>query len=516
MGRRWLAIAGLVCLFGGLSRAEVQLHPLFADHAVLQRDTAVKVWGSATPGERVVVQFAGQERSAEAGPDGKWRVELPATPAGGPYTLVVRGSSNTVEARDVLVGEVWVASGQSNMHMPVKPNEPWSSGVLNHEQEIASANWPQIRHIEVERAFADAPAETMKGKWTVCSPQTVGNYSATAYFFARKLHQELNVPVGIVMSAVGSTAAAAWTSRDALVRDPEMKARLDQYDQRVKSYPQDLANFEARNPSAKANDPRRPKDPRQSIGWPALLFNGMIAPLMPSTIRGVIWYQGEGNSQRPDTYANTMTTLITDWRTRWGQGDFPFLFVQLTAHGAEIDQPADANWARLREQQAKTLAVPNTGMAVTIDVGSSTTSHPPNKQAIGDRLARVALAKVYANRIACFGPMFRSMKVEGDAIRIEFDHADGGLKSAEGVLKGFAIAGEDRKFIWADARIDGNAIVVSAGGVSKPVAARYGWAENPKCNLFNGEGLPASPFRTDDWPSTVQKKAATAATQATE
>jgi sialate O-acetylesterase len=232
----------------------------------------------------------------------------------------------------------------------------------------------------------------------------------------------------------------------------------------------------------------------------------MIAPLMPYTIRGVIWYQGEGNSQRPDTYASTMTTLITDWRARWGQGDFPFLFVQLTAHGAELDQPADANWARLREQQVKTLAVPNTGMAVTIDVGSSTTSHPPNKQAVGDRLARVALAKVYGKPIAFFGPTFREMKVEGSAVRVEFDHADGGLKSADGALKGFAIAGEDRKFVWADARIDGNSVVVSAAGVPKPVAVRYAWAENPKCNLFNGEGLPASPFRTDEWPSTVQQK----------
>jgi sialate O-acetylesterase len=538
MSGRWLAaaIGGLawlgVCTFGAaVARAEVRLHPLFADHAVLQRDTPVKVWGTASPGERVVVQFGKREKATEAAADGKWRVELPAMPEGGPFTLVARGGDGkAAEARDVYLGEVWVASGQSNMHMPVKPNKPWSDGALDHEREIASANWPQIRAIEVERTFAESPADSIKGKWTVCSPQTVGDYSAAAYFFARKLHQDLNVPVGIVLSAVGATGASAWTSREALARDPEMKAKLSQYDQRVRRYPQEVADFERLNPSAKLNDPKRPKDPRRSIGSPALLFNGMIAPLMPYTIRGVIWYQGEGNSQRPDNYAGIMGTLIGDWRARWGQGDpstgsgrdFPFLFVQLTAHGPQLDQPGDSNWARIREQQGKTLAtVPNTGMAVTVDAGSETTVHPPNKQAVGDRLARIALANVYGQPIAYLGPTYHNMRIDGGRLRISFAHADGGLKIDGARPLKFAIAGEDRKFVWADAQLDGNTVILSAPGVPKPVAVRYGWAENPGCNLFNRDGLPASPFRTDDWPSTVQKRgaapaAATTAPRATE
>jgi sialate O-acetylesterase len=285
----WGIVAAVIVLTvaSSVARAEVRLHPLFADHAVLQRDATVRIWGTASPGERVTVKISGQEKSAEPGADGKWLIELAPMPAGGPFTLMVRGS-NTIEVNDVFVGEVWVASGQSNMHMPVKPNKPWSDGVLDHEEEIASATWPAIRMLEVERSFAEAPAETINGTWKVCSPETVGDFSATAYFFARKLHQDLNVPVGVVLAAVGSTAAAAWTSRDALERDPTYKAKLAQYDDRVGRYPQALADYEAANGRTKSNDPKRPKDPRQSIGSPALLFNGMVAPLMPYTICGII------------------------------------------------------------------------------------------------------------------------------------------------------------------------------------------------------------------------------------
>jgi sialate O-acetylesterase len=481
--------------------AEVTLHRLFSDHAVLQREAPIEVWGTATAQERVRVELAGAAVETAADGDGRWRVQLPAMPAGGPYRLTAAGSAHTLEVQDVLIGEVWVASGQSNMHMWVQPNRPWSAGVLNFEQEIAAAHHPSLRVFDVERAFAPQPARDVSGAWLPTTPQAVGTFPATAYFFARSLRQELGVPIGIISASVGGTATNAWTSRQVLLADPKFRLKVLQYDKRVAAFPAALEAYEASKPAdAKLNDPNRPRDPDQSIGSPSLLFNGMIAPVMPYSIRGVIWYQGESNARWPESYARAMRLLIDDWRQRWGQGVFPFLFVQLANHDPVVDQPHDSYWARLREQQVRTLDVPNTGMAVAIDVGAADTVHPRNKQAVGQRLARVALAKVYGRDVAYSGPRFKDVTIEPGGIRLTFDHVDGELK-ADGSLTGFAIAGADREFVWADARIDGETVWVTSPAVPEPVAVRYAWAENPVANLTDASGLPAVPFRTDDWPS---------------
>jgi len=475
------------------AHAEVRLHPLFSEHVVLQRDVPTNVWGTAEPGERVAVRIADQEHATEAGGDGRWRVRLAPTPAGGPHTLTVQGT-NRIDVRDVMFGEVWVASGQSNMHMLVRSNLPWSAGALDYEKEIREAKYPAIRVFDVQRQFAEAPTETCDGAWAVCSPQTVGDFSATAYFFARALHGELNVPVGILSASVGTTSISAWTSRDAMEREPSGKPKVAAYDARVRKYVEGMGN---NKPPATT---RPAKDPRQDINSPTLLFNGMIAPLMPYSIRGAIWYQGESDAKWHAGYGQAFRTMVDDWRARWGQGDFPFLFVQLTARGPRATEPADGNWAQMREVQAACLSVPNTGMAVTIDVGAEDTVHPRNKQAVGQRLALVALAKVYGRPVAYAGPMYRDMSNEGNAIRVRFDHVGEGLRIAGERLSGFAVAGEDRRFVWAEARIDDGEVVVSSPEVAHPVAVRYAWADNPECNLFSADGLPAVPFRTDDWP----------------
>jgi sialate O-acetylesterase len=482
----WTAAAAAV-------HADVRLHPLFSDHVVLQRDVPTNLWGTAAPGERVAVRIADQEHATEAGGDGRWRVRLAPTPAGGPHTLTVQGT-NRIDVRDVLFGEVWLASGQSNMHMLVRPNLPWSAGAVDYEKEIREADHPAIRVFDVQRQFAEAPAETCGGAWAVCSPETVGDFSATAYFFARALHRELNVPVGILSASVGATSIGAWTSRDAMEREPSGKPKLVAYDARVREYAQAASN---EKPPATT---RPAKDPLQDINSPTLLFNGMIAPLMPYAIRGTIWYQGESDAKWHAAYDPAFRTMVDDWRARWGQGDFPFLFVQLTARGPRATEPADDNWAHMRESQAKCLTVPNTGMAVTIDVGAEDTTHPRNKQAVGQRLALIAMAKVYGRPVVYAGPTYRDMSNGGNAIRVRFDHVGQGLRVAGDRLSGFAIAGEDRRFVWAQAGIDGREVIVSSPQVARPVAVRYAWADNPECNLFNANGLPAVPFRTDDWP----------------
>lgn len=484
--------------------ADVRPHGLFVDHAVLQRDVPLKVWGTADAGERVTVTLNGATASATADDRGAWRVELPAQPAGGPYTLRIAGKT-TVEVNDVLIGEVWLASGQSNMHMPMRENNPWSAGVLDFEKEIAAADHPQIRIFDVGRAFAEQPATDLKGAWAVTTPKAAANFSATSYYFARSLHRTLNVPVGIVHSSVGASSISAWTSRAALESNP--LNQLAAFDKRIRDYPAALEKYEAtKKPGAKLNDPDRPKDPRTSVSSPTLLFNGMIAPVVGYPIRGAIWYQGESNAFKPDGYAQSMARLVGDWRGRWGQGDFPFYFVQLPGHGARIAEPSDHNWARMREQQALAARqIPNAGMAVTIDVGEAV-SHPRDKRSVGERLARVALARTYGQPIEFSGPVFRAMRVAGDEVRVAFDHAEG-LKSKGDPLKGFAIAGADQKFAWAEARVEGNEVVLRSAAVSNPVAVRYAWAEDPECNLTNASGLPAVPFRTDDWPMAAEKDA---------
>jgi len=397
-----------------------------------------------------------------ASPEGKWEVILEPVAAGGPHELIIAGT-NKIQLSNILVGEVWIGSGQSNMQWDVQRS-------MNPEEEIAAANWPKIRLFTVTRTIAQAPQEDCDGTWKVCSPETIADFSAVLYFFGRKLHQELGVPVGLINSSWGGTVAEAWTSREALEGDPDFQPILER-----------AATF-------------NPKNPNQA----AVLFNGMIHPLLPLRIRGVIWYQGESNVSRAAQYQKLFPVLIQDWRKRWGMGELPFYFVQLAPFRYKNADPR--NCAELREAQRLTLSLPNTGMAVTTDIGDVNDIHPRNKQEVGRRLALWALAKTYGQDVVYSGPLYRAAKIEGNRIRIEFDHVDGGLVAKGGELTHFQIAGADGEYRLASAVIDGETVVVHSPEVTQPVAVRFGWSDDAEPNLFNAAGLPASPFRTDDFP----------------
>ncbi len=487
----------VVCLASGVSivHGEVAVPPLFSDHMVVQQGIKVAVWGTAGAGEQVTVKLKDRQATTTAGPDGRWRVDLAPLTAGGPFELTVAGS-NTLTFRDVLVGEVWVCSGQSNMQWPVDRS-------LNAEQEIAAADFPRIRLFSVTQTIAEKPRDDVSGTWRACSAETVPQFSAVAYYFGRELHKSLDVPVGLIQAAWGGTPAETWTSLATLEADPNLRTILTRGEEpatrpaargaRGQARPGDQARQSAPAPGGTRSKPVPKK--------PAVLYNGMIHPLIPYGIAGAIWYQGEANAGRAYQYRTLFPAMIRDWRKNWGQGDFPFLFVQLANYQASKPEPGESSWAELREAQLMTLSLPKTGMAVTIDIGEADNIHPKNKQDVGRRLMLAALAVAHGKKVAFSGPVMESSSVAGDSVRIRFKHAEGGLVAKGGeTLKGFAVAGEDRKFVWAEARIDGDSVVVRSDKVTKPVAVRYAWADNPECNLCNKAGLPASPFRTDDWP----------------
>ena len=503
-----------LALLASAARADVKLSPMFGDHMVLQQGAPVPVWGTAAAGEQVTVTVGAQKATATADELGKWQVKLQPLTAGGPLDVTVAGK-NTVTLRDVLVGEVWVCSGQSNMEWNVN-----LSG--NPEQERAAANYPSIRMFTVKKAIAGKPAQTLEGSWEVCSPKTVGNFSAVGYFFGRELHKALNVPVGLVHTSWGGTPAEAWTERSALEADGDLKPMLDrwqgqmaQFNERLGRIPQLVEKWKGEAEQAEAQGRPvppminlLPQDPRSSPHRPSGLYNAMIAPVVPYAMRGAIWYQGESNAGRAEQYRKLLPAMIKTWRTAWGQGDFPFLIVSLSNFMAVAPEPGDSDWAELREAQAMTAANdPSSGLAMAIDIGDANDIHPKNKQEVGRRLALAALAKTYKRNVPYSGPVYASMSVEGDKAVLKFKHADNGLAAKDGELKGFAIAGEDRKWVWAEAKVQGaDTVVVRSDKVSKPVAVRYAWANNPVCNLYNGAGLPAVPFRTDDWPGVTAGK----------
>jgi len=498
-----LALACGVALVPGPGWADVKMPAVFADHMVLQRQMPVPVWGWADPAEQVTVTLGEQAAKATAGAQGKWAVKIGPLAAGGPHELRIAGK-NTVVIKDVLVGEVWLCSGQSNMAMTVR-------GCLNAKEDISAAKLDRIRHFRVGRGSSYMPESRCSGSWAVCSPATAGNFTATGYFFGRALHQALKVPIGLVNSSVGGTAIELWTNRLVSGTDPakrkaitDLDANSDEVRKAREDYELQLERWTISVRTSKAR--RKPRKPAPPAALAALyrdngaLYNGMIHPLIPYGLRGAIWYQGESNAGRAYAYRRRQAAMIQGWREAWGQGEFPFLFVQLPNYLLRKDQPGDSTWAVLRESQLRTLAVPGTGMAVTIDIGEARNIHPRNKQDVGKRLALVALAKVYGKDVVYSGPVYEKMTVEGSGVRLHFGHVAGGLVAAGGEpLKGFAIAGADKKWVWADARIDGATVVVHSDEVAKPVAVRYAWAHNPQCNLTNKEGLPASPFRTDDW-----------------
>ncbi len=629
------------------------VHPLFSDDMVLQRRARFPVWGWTTPGAKVTVSMEGKSATAVADAQGKWMARLGPFEAGGPYTLTISGPQS-VTLSNVLVGDVWLASGQSNMEMGI-------TLVNNAKDEVAHADYPMIRLFTVPKVAATAPHSTVNARWLVCNPANIaaggwGGFSAAAYFFARRLHKELNIPIGLIHSSWGGTAAEGWVSASALHAMPEFAHAVDDLDKTwadakrpPAEYDKALAEWWSKNDPGSAASPSWADPSLNDSGWkkmrlpqywedaglpgydgvvwfrrtfnlprewegrdlqlslgpvddidttfvngaavgglgqwdlprsyrvpaslvkpgantiavrvldtgvgggiygkpeqmwiepvglsaaplslagewsyrasvalseiktqpprtsgndfsvPVIRYNGMIAPLLPFAIKGAIWYQGETNVGRGEQYKKLLPLLIRDWRARFESGDFPFLIVQLANYLERKDTPTESEWARLREAQLYVSeTVPHSGLAVTIDIGEAKDIHPKDKQDVGERLALAALAVAYGRKNDAPGPVYRGMKVEGGSIRLTFDHTDGGLVAKGGDrLTGFAIAGEDRRFVWADAVIKGKDVVVSSPQVMKPVAVRYGWADNPACNLYNKAGLPASPFRTDDFP----------------
>jgi len=506
--RRLLCVLAVFALSSAeaLLAAEFKLAAVFGEHMVLQREKPVAVWGWAEPDDRVSVEFAGQAVAAAAAADGRWLVKLAAMPASAePRTLVARctRTGQQIEVADVLVGEVWLGSGQSNMAMLVR-------NAQNFEQEQAAARLPLVRMFKEDSRAAATPQIDGHGSWTVCAPETVGLYSATLYFMGRELHRELQVPVGLLYSSVGGTPIESWIAQDVQANTPELKAAVaadldtrakfdeaavkENYEKALDAWKQRVAKAKAAGQSA----PRRPRDPAETHhrrGEPGGLFNAKINPLIPYTVRGMIWYQGEGNAhpEKAHLYQYQLPLLVSDWRNRWGE-ELPFAWVQLP----NFQRPGEG-WMLVREAMLKTLRLPHTGMAITIDIGESKQIHPVNKQEVGRRLALWALGDVYGRSVpATSGPLPAGHERRGNAIAVTFTYADG-LRAKAGEAQGFTIAGADRQFKPATVRVEGNHVIVSAGDVAEPVAVRYAWEPDPQCNLVNGAGLPASPFRTDAW-----------------
>lgn len=505
--QRLFAFFTLAAVAGGALMANVTPSPLFADHAVLQRGKPVPVFGTGTPGEKVTVVFQGQTVHTTTDAQGRWLALLePLTASSTPAELTIKGK-NEIVLRDVLVGEVWLCSGQSNMDFTVAKTEKYYfCGVDNEAAEIAAANHPRIRMFTGEWTKAYEPQASVAGTWRVCTPETVREFSAVGYFFARALQQELDVPVGIVTMTFGASCAQAWIRREAIAADPRLLPELKKFDAEVAAFRADpeapkkhsaaVAQWDAAAEAARAagtKAPRKPRDPDpvQDQHNPTVMFNGMVAAVVPYALRGFLWYQGESITAPKELFPVWNETLIRDWRTLWG-AELPFYFVQLAAHKAASNSP------EVREMQTAALALPRTGMAVTIDIGDFGNVHPKNKQDVGARLARLALARDYGRRVADSGPAFASAQAKGDHLRLRFTALHGGLVAKGGALTCFEIAGADGAWTTAEAVIDGETVVVKATSVTAPVKARYAWSnypENPA--LFNAADLPAAPFRTD-------------------
>jgi sialate O-acetylesterase len=515
----------LLCLSSAVG--QIKLGSPFTDHMVLQRGMLVPVWGFAAPGEKVTVTINKLNQTTQTGSDGKWNVNFRNLKTGGPYEMVVSGN-NTITLTDVYVGEVWLCSGQSNMDMTVAKEDRYWCGVFNEAQEVASANYPLIRQFYATYSPNLLPQNQVSGEWEVCSPATVGHFRAAAYFFARNLYQKMNVPIGLLVTTFGASTAEAWTSRPALEANPNLKFLLDNFKLKLDKFYTDSARIMAsyrdetlkyREAVAKAKAesingqatqssaaPRRgPSNPRPWVDQhnPTVLYNGMVAPLIPYAIRGAIWYQGESNGPTAKQYRNIMETMIADWRKAWDQGNFPFIYVQIANHQDLIKEPVkDDPMVYVREGQLQNLSIPNTAMVSAIDNADPNEPgniHPKNKQEIGLRLSVAARALVYKEKLTYMGPVYNKMNVEGNTIRVKFSSTGQGLVAKGDNVTGFAIAGDDKKFVWANAKIDRTSVIVSSPDVPNPKSVRYGWSKNPPVNLYNKEGFPTSPFRTDNW-----------------
>lgn len=498
-----LLFSAIVFLIGSKGDAEVRLPHILGDKMVLQRDMPVPIWGWAEPGEEIAVKFGKHEIKTKADAAGNWIVKLPAMEAGGPYVMKVTGK-NTILLTDILVGEVWICSGQSNMAMGV-------GGSSSASEAIPAAEYPKIRFFKVPNRISVLPVSDVNGVWRKCSPATVRPFSAVGYFFGRELHEQLDVPVGLINTSWGGSRIEPWTPPAGFASVPKLEEISKMIEMAGPNYEAAVSkavdDIEVWLPTAKKalaegeSVPAPPFWPRHQLdglGQPTALYNSMIHPLVPFGIRGAIWYQGESNHSEGMMYFEKMKALINGWRAVWGEGDFPFYFVQLAPFrygGSPLQLPL------LWEAQTAALSLPNTGMAVINDIGNLIDIHPRNKEDVGKRLALWALARTYGREDVVYsGPMYKSMAVEEGRISIGFDHVGGGLVSRHGgPLTWFEIAGEDKKFVKAEARIDGDKVIVWNDTVSNPVAVRFGWYREAVPNLMNKEGLPARSFRTDRW-----------------
>lgn len=495
-------------------------NPLLKDHAVIQAGVPLTVAGSARPGEEVAVLFRGLRFIAPVDASGRWQAALPPLPAGGPDSMVVSASDDgEMILRDLLVGEVWVCAGQSNMAFRLRDAE-------GAEEDIPRAARPELRLIKVPRRVADEPRRDLPSwcAWRVSDPESAADFSAMAYHFGVRLQEALKTPVGLILAAVGETPAEAWMPRGLLEADPDLQPILERGRKALavhpdpdKTYEKAFAEWDHAADLAEREGRPIPGAHPKLIGpghpWtPGGVFNGMVAPLLAHPIRGAAWCQGEAAPERAWQYRKLFRLLIRNWRASWGLGDFPFLFVQAAAFGPRREEPGEHSWAELREAQQTGLLEPNTAMVVALDCGDEHNIHPRKKKPVGERLALAAQAVAYGRRLEWSGPMFKAMTIEGRRARLSFEHTADGLRTSDArPPRGFALSGGaadfsrgNRGFHWAEARIEGHAVVLESAAVPAPAAARYAWAQNPDGNLVNSAGLPAAPFRTDDYPGITQ------------
>lgn len=509
-------------LFASIANAEIKLPAIISDNMVLQADFNAPIWGIAAPENKIAVNCSWDDEKyiTDADANGKWMIRIKTPKSSGICNITIACGQESRTIKNILIGQVWLCSGQSNMQWPVKDSK-------DAEKEILEANWPDIRLFTVQRKSSPIPLEDTIGKWVICSPENVSEFSAVGYFFGREIHKKINAPLGLINASFGGTPAQSWTRKEILTEDID----LNWYWQRDKKiladkekfqieYDQRIKEWEKAKEAAKDAGKELPKQPRlpnelNDKNRSSMLYNAMIHPLIPFAIKGVIWYQAESNVGDAVLYRKLFPAMIKNWREDFNQGDFPFYYVQLAGFGKHMKKtslgkpdltvPPDSNRPLLREAQLKTLSLPNTGMVVTIDIGDVNNIHPKNKQDVGKRLALWALAKDYGFMdIVYSGPLYKNIKIEGDKARISFEHTCSGLMVKGDSIKGFAIAGADKKFVWANAKIDGDTVLVWSEQVKKPVAVRYGWADWIDCNLYNKAGLPTSPFRTDEFSNMAE------------
>jgi len=505
--------ASALTLFFGSAEAGLKLPALVGDHMVLQRDLANPIWGWADPGAEVTVTLAGQTFPGKADQAGKWKVTLPPmTGSNHALRLTIASKAEKITLSNVVIGEVWICSGQSNMQLSVSQSD-------DSDLEIAAANFPNIRLLSVPQVGTQEKKDDFVGQWEICTPETVGEFSGVGFFFGRQLHQILGVPIGLIDNSWGGSAAEAWVSREVMDADPRFRRVMEEWrvTEATFDYEKVLADWKKKAAEAKAAGKPEPRAPANALTGqhrPGNLWAGVLHPTLGYGIRGVVWYQGESNAERAYQYDDLFALMISQWRKAWGIGDFPFYWVQLADFKAEKDQPGESSWAELREAQSHTLALPNTGQAVIYDLGEGRDIHPRDKQNVGKRLARIALARDYGKPIEYRSPSFKAMEVKGGKAVLTFkDVGAGGLytfDTQEAI--GFAVAGKDRIWHWAAAKVIGSdKVEVSCPEVADPLAVRYAWADNPVANLLSRAGLPVVPFRTDDWPLSTDPANASAA-----